>query len=42
MFKTASAQGIIGKVKPLWNHLLSDIDVLDPNGDSIVLTLLVS
>jgi len=42
MFKTASAQGQIGKVKPLWNHLLSDIDVVDPKTDSIVVTLLVS
>jgi hypothetical protein len=42
MFKTASAQGVIGKAKPLWNHLLSDIDVLDPINDSIVITLLVS
>jgi len=42
MFKTASAQGIVGKAKPLWNHLLSDIDVVDPANDSIVITLLVS
>jgi hypothetical protein len=42
IFKTASAQGQIGKVNPLWNHLLLDIDVMDPKNDSIVVTLLVS
>ena len=42
MFKTASAQGVIGKSRPLWNHLLSDMDVLDPDNDSVVVTLLVS
>jgi len=27
LFKTSAAQGIVPSQNPLWNHLLSDIDV---------------
>lgn len=41
IFKTSAAQGNVPNSNPLWNHLLSDIDVLD-SSDSIFVSVFAS
>ena len=41
IFKTASAQGNLTQ-NPMWNHLLTDIDVIDAKSDSIFISVFAS
>ena len=42
IFKTASAQGNVVNQNPVWNHLLSEIDVIDQKNDSIFVSVFAS
>lgn len=42
IFKTSAAQGSVPNQNPLWNHLLSDIDVQDAKNDSIFVSVFAS
>jgi Ca2+-dependent lipid-binding protein len=42
MYKTACAQGNLGAQNPVWMHAISDVDVINPERDSVFISVFAS